>query len=386
MKRKPIYRKLDRFIGIPIVQFLRLFIRKKKRKIPEKIKSIFFIKFAAIGDIVLLVPTIRLLRRNYPDAKITFLCTELNVSMVNRIPYLDEVISINVYEFLKNIFKFIKFIRFLREKEYDLVIDGEQWSRIDTIITAFMRHKFLIGYKIENQYKHYFFDVTAEHLRTRHEVENFLALLAPLGIYPVNEEDKQLEFTLSPEEVKFAEEFWKNEKLKDKYVIIFHPGFGTNGYARDWSNDNFIDLGKKITSDFPFVKIIVTGNVNDFSMCKKIADGIKSNSSIFVQKNLGNALSIIKYSDVIICGNTGILHLAASLGTKIISLNGPSNPKIWGAYSKNAIEIQSDIYCSPCLYLGHEYGCNKPQCMSRIKVDDVYLILRQCILDKIKMT
>lgn len=386
MKRKPIYRKLDRLIGIPIVQILRLFKRKKKRNLPDKIQSIFFMKFAAIGDIVLLLPTLRLLRKNYPDAKITFLCTELNVEMVKRISYLDEVISVNVYEFLKNIFKFIKFIKFLREKEYDLVIDAEQWSRIDTIITAFMRHKYLIGYKLENQYKHYFFDSTADHLRTRHEVENFLALLEPLKIYPTNSEEKKLQFFLTNDEEKFAKEFWEKQYLNNKYVIVFHPGFGTDGYARNWSVDNFINLGKKITSDFPFVRIIVSGSQNDLIICKKIADGIQKNSLILVQEKLGNALSIIKSSDVVVCGNTGILHMAAGLGTKTISLNGPTNPKIWGAYSDNAIAIQSDIYCSPCLYLGHEYGCNKPNCMDRIRVDDVYVVLRQCILEKIRMT
>lgn len=386
MKRKPIYRKLDRLIGIPIVQVLRLFKRRKKRNIPEKIQSIFFIKFAAIGDIVLLVPTLRLLRKNFPNAKITFLCTELNVEMVKRISYIDEVISVNVYEFLKNILKFINFIKFLREKEYDIVIDGEQWSRIDTIITAFMRHKYLIGYKSENQYKYYFFDSTAEHLKTRHEVENFLALLEPLKIYPCDSEAKKLEFFLTIDEEKFAKEFWEKQELKNKYVIVFHPGFGTDGYARDWGMENFINLGKKITTDFPFVRIIVSGSKSDLTLCKKIVDGIEKNSIIFVQERLGIALSVIKSSDVVVCGNTGILHMTAGLGTKTISLNGPTNPRIWGAYSDNTIAIQSDIYCSPCLYLGHEYGCNKPNCMDRIRVDDVYIVLRQCILEKMKMT
>ncbi len=386
MKRRPIYRKLDRLFGIPILQVIRIFKRRKKRNIPVEVKSIFFIKFAAIGDIVLLLPTIRLLRKNYPDAKITFLCTELNVAMVKRIPYIDEVLSVNVYGFLKNIFKFIKFIKFLRQKEYDIVIDGEQWSRIDAIITAFMKHKFLIGYKLENQHKHYFFDATADHLNTRHEVENFLALLEPLGIYPNDDEDKKLEFFLTQEEENSAKEFWIKEGLKDKYVIVFHPGFGTDGFAREWNLDNYVELGKKIISDFPFVRIIVTGPEKDLNECKRIVDGINSNSILFVQNNLGNALSVIKLSDLVVCGNTGILHMAASLGIKTISLYGPTNPKIWGAYSKNAIAIQSDIFCSPCLYLGHEFGCREPNCMERIRVDDVYLFLRQSILEKIKMT
>jgi ADP-heptose:LPS heptosyltransferase len=67
------------------------------------------------------------------------------------------------------------------------------------------------------------------------------------------------------------------------------------------------------------------------------------------------------------------LHLAASVGTKTIGLHGPTNPIKWAAYTKNTITIQSDKYCSPCLYLGHDYGCEKPNCMEYIKVDGVFL-------------
>jgi len=62
-----------------------------------------------------------------------------------------------------------------------------------------------------------------------------------------------------------------------------------------------------------------------------------------------------------------------------VGLHGPTNPVQWGAYNKKAITIQSSKYCSPCLYLGHDYGCNKPTCMKEITADEVYMEIRKAL-------
>jgi ADP-heptose:LPS heptosyltransferase len=74
-----------------------------------------------------------------------------------------------------------------------------------------------------------------------------------------------------------------------------------------------------------------------------------------------------------------MLHIAGSVGTKTMGLHGPTNPVKWGSYAKNAVLIQSDKFCSPCLYLGHDYGCKRPDCMRYISVDDVFIYIRKAL-------
>jgi heptosyltransferase I len=369
MERKSIYRKLDRYIGIPLLFILSLFY--KKRPVPEKkdVKKILILKFAALGDILLMIPAIKLLRKKYPDAEITFLSTFLNINAVKKIPYIDKIVNENVYHFLKNPLKLFGYISNLRKVKYDIIFDGEQWSRLDSILLCLLKHTCIIGFRTKNQYKHLAFSESIKHTAKKHEVENFFSLLEPLGIFP-DEEDKHLEYYLTDEEVEIADKFWRENNLENRTVICLHPSVGNSGTFREWGDDNFVMLALRILKDFPKVKFLITGGKEDSQRCEKIAE--KLNGSAMSIAGKYKDLGIIKKSGMIVCVNTGIMHLAACLGVKTIALHGPNNPTLWGPYDKNSVVVQSDIYCSPCLYMGHEFGCNKPVCMQRIKVDDVY--------------
>ncbi|MBI5402349.1 MAG: glycosyltransferase family 9 protein [Ignavibacteriae bacterium] len=372
MQRKAIYRYIDRYAGIPLLVFLSLLFKRKKRLPVENLKEILVIKFAAIGDVILMVPMLRLLKKHYPEAKITFLCSDINQGMVKRVKYVDEIINYNIHSALSNPVKFFKFLADIRKTTFDLVIDAEQWSRINAILTVFLKKKYTIGFKFEKQYKHSYYDAISIHTKKHHEVENFLSLLGILGITAAGNE-KFLEFDLSDDVLKFADEFMRENGLEGKYVVCMQPGSGVNGYAREWKDEYYAILGKRLVSEFENVRILLTGLKSDFERCELIVNAIGKNAlNIAGKNNMDKDLAIVKKSNLMICGNTGILHLAASVKTKTIGLHGPNNSVLWGAYDKNAVVVQSDIYCSPCLYLGHDFGCRRPVCMDRITVEDVY--------------
>jgi len=381
LKRRKIFRILDRYFGIPIVLLLRLFNFNFSKNLPKETKKIIFVKFAAVGDIVLLIPTLKLLKKKFPDAEIDFLCTNINSGIIKTIPFLDNVIVCKVYDFIKNPFYFLRFVKMLRKKQYDLLIDAEQWSRIDAIISFFIRKKFSVGFRTKNQFRHYNYSVSVNHSRFKHESENFIELLNPLGL-KAKEEDKVPEFYLTAEDVEFAENYWEENDLSKYEIICFQPSCGTGSFAREWKEENYSSLGRKILEYDPEIRFFLTGTKSDFDKCQRIVYGIGKNAENLAGKfSMGKDLAIIRKSDLLICSNTGILHMAAAIGAKTIGLHGPNNPEQWGAYSGNAEVILSDIFCSPCLYLGHEYRCNAPVCMPRIKVEDVYLKVRD-ILEK----
>lgn len=381
MKRRKIFRILDRYIGIPIVIILRILNLNFSRNFQGEAKKIIFVKFAAVGDIVLLIPTLKLLKKKFPDAEIDFLCTHINSGIIKTIPFLDNVIVCKVYDFLKNPFYFLSFVKMLRKKQYDLLIDAEQWSRIDAIISFFIKKKYSIGFKTAKQLRHFNYSVSVKHSKFKHESENFIELLKPLGI-SADSIDKIPEFYLTSEDIEFAEKYWDENGLNNHKIISFQPSCGTGSFAREWKEENYAELGRKILDYNPEIRFFVTGTKVDFDKCQRIVYGIGRNSENLAGKfSMGKDLAIIRKTALLICSNTGILHMAAAIGTKAIGLHGPNNPGQWGAYSKNAEVILSDIFCSPCLYLGHEYGCSAPVCMARIKVEDVYLKVRE-ILEK----
>lgn len=379
MKRRAIFRFFDKYAGIPIVVILALLTKRKRRLPIENIKKILIIKLAAIGDSILIIPFLRTLKKNFPSSEITFICSQINLSVIKKIPYVDTIIDCNVHSFLKNPWLFFKFIKDLRSVKYDVIIDAGQWERINAIFTFLAKSEYTVGFKTEKQFKHFGYDSVIPHLRDKHELENFLDLLIPLGIN-ISEEDKKLEYFLNNEDYKFAERFWTEHDFENRTVICLHPGCGENGLPREWAVQNYIDLGKRLVNYDDNLRILITGAVHEMERCKMIAEGISKNViNTAGQFELNNVVALVQKVRLIVCSNTGMLHIASCVGTKTMGLHGPTNPAKWGSYNKNSVLIQSDKFCSPCLYLGHDYGCQMPQCMAHISVDDVFIYIRKAL-------
>jgi ADP-heptose:LPS heptosyltransferase len=384
MRRRKIFRFFDRYLGIPLVIFLALFTRRKRRLPIEDIRNILFIKLAAIGDAILLIPALRKIKNSLPKAKITFICSDINRSVLEKIPYVDNIINCHVYDFLRNPVNFFRFVKELRKTKYEVVIDAGQWERINSLITIFTKRDYSIGFRTKGQWKHIVNDSVIEHSRTKHELENFMDLLIPLGIVPItgvtDYDELQLEFFLKPEHREFRDKFWIEKDLLNKTVICFHPGCGENGKPREWALENYINLGKKLYEFNREIVILITGTGFERYLCDPLSEALPEFTINTAGKyTLEQTAALIERAQLMVCSNTGILHVSACVGTRTIGLHGPTNKVKWGAYNKNAVAIQSDKYCSPCLYLGHDYGCNKPTCMSHITSDEVYIAIRKVL-------
>lgn len=371
MQHNAILRFFDRYLGIPLLIFLSMFKRRKRLPI-QNIHKIMIMKFAAIGDSLLLIPMLRLLRSSFPQSDITFVCTPINKSIIDKVPYIDKIINLDLYSFIVNPMSFIKTIFNLRKVKYDVIVDAEQWSRFSSIIIALIKSDWSVGYKIKNQHKHFIYDSVVMHQKDDHEIMSFLNLLVPLGI-TYSDKDFKLEYFLPEVNMEFARKYFLDNNLNGKYVIGMHPGCGKNGEAREWAEENYIALGKKLIEYDKNIEIILTGSDVEAEKCKRIENGIGKNViNTSGRFKLDDVIALIKFTKFLICGNTGMLHFATGVGVKTFGLHGPTNPDKWRAYSEDAVMIQSDIYCSPCLYLGHDFGCNNPVCMDRILVEDVY--------------
>jgi len=385
MDRKSLFRKIDKYAGIPLLAFLTVLLKRKRNFPAFDIRKILVIKFAAIGDSIMLIPMLRTLRRAYPEAEITFLCSDINVSIIKKIPYINKVIVENIHSFLRKPLGFFKLILSLRKNRYSVILDTEQWSRFSAILISLLKYDFTIGFKTEGQYKHFIFDRVIEHSKSRHELETFIDLLIPLFV-PIYPSDYVLEYFLTEENELFAEDFFTQYMLKGRTVIAFHPGCGGRGQPREWEIENYVALGKRLIEYDKEIIIIISGAPHEKTKCSELESGLRNVCrdsekilNISGKYLLDDVVAIIKRVTLVVCSNTGILHLASCVGTKTMGLHGPTNPQKWGAYSPNTVLIQSDKYCSPCLYLGHDYGCKSPSCMMHISVDDVFIHIRKAL-------
>ena len=82
--------------------------------------------------------------------------------------------------------------------------------------------------------------------------------------------------------------------------------------------------------------------------------------------------NVIASADLFIGAESGVMHLAAAVGTPVIAIFGPGNPDAWGPWNPDGkvAVLRSAPECSPCSYVGHEVGlrdgCPARTCMRLI--------------------
>lgn len=353
-----ILHNLDRFIGIPILFVLGIFVNKRK-PIPTNIKRIAIIRTAAIGDTVLLSGIVQDIVK-YDNIEVVLFAGSSNYELGLTIPNLNAVVKLQ----MNNMYQLFKDVR--GAGEFDVVIDTGQWPRLDAIISFFFKSKFRIGFYTESQYKHFIFHRSIKHSCTIHEIQNFRNLIEPV----INDRTSSMPLIKVTESVKLQNII----SVLNKY-IIFHPWpGGMNSYLKEWPSENWISLAEKIFEQG--YDIIITGTQKDFKGSELIILGCKDNAQIKNMAgmlNLHETIQLVNSSHCLISVNTGVMHIGSALDKPVICLNGPSQGARWGPLNSRSISIDSPGKGCGFLNLGFEYAGNPTDCMTKISVDLVWV-------------
>ncbi len=358
-------RRIDSIAGPLLITLLGPTYKARKRRINPK--KVLLLKFGPIGDTLLLDGVGKVLRKKYPNLHISFISSVANFDIARKLTWVDEIHTLELTRALENPFYFFSWIRSMRKYSYDLIVDFEQWSYIDSFVVAFLKAKYKVGFKVKGRAKHLPFDFKVPHLREAHEIENFMRLLSILGI---NTWVKP-RFEISESERKSVEHLFDDNS---EPLVVFHPGCGGfKGHLREWPMEKYVELGKRLKERYKTLKIYITGSGEERNKALYIKERLGDYAvSVAGDLTLGQSAAVIDRADLFVSGNTGIMHVAASLGTPQIALHGPTDVRRFGPLSENAYIIKSKAACSPCLYLGSEYKDCDGGCMELIEVDEVY--------------
>ena len=343
---------------------------------PElKFKNILIVRTDRIGDVVLTLPLIRVLRKNFSTARISFLARTYTEDIVQGQPGLNEVISYDHEGVRKS---FLVMLSELRHSGFDLAIVAFPRFRIALLLwLARVPMRVGSGYR---WYSILFNKRVYEHRKTamRHEFEYNLSLLRELGcdIDP----DITPKMSIDSGVLRSAEDERRRLQLSDKDIVaILHPGSG--GSARDWSAVNFGLLAIRLTK--LGWKVVVTGARGEESLVREVL----SQSGAWITSSVGilslkEMAAFIQSADLFVSNSTGPLHIAAAVGTPVIGFYPPivaCSPQRWGPVTeKKFVFVPDRIQCGLCK--GDE--CRGNVCMDQIKVDQVEEAAKQLVNKK----
>jgi lipopolysaccharide heptosyltransferase II len=302
--------------------------------------KILLIRFARLGDLILLVPTIKALRGEMPDAHIAVLVGHRCAPILEMCSAVNEVIAVDRIAMrdgnkLSALWEIFKLAERIRKERYDLVLDFHGF-RETNILSWYSRAPWRLGLKrAHSAYLPFCFNLgPVIEDKAKHVSEVFLSLLRPLGVLR-KPEDIQLD--LSPSDSARADDFLRRHEVTSDAVLLgFHVGAGSLG--RVWPQHKFAELGERLIVQYKATIILFSGpRDGDFS--KQVADLVRTPTRPLVADKLSlrELAAVICRCKLLVSNDTGPMHLGPAVGVStlgLFSLGYPENYCPLGRFSR----------------------------------------------------
>lgn len=314
------------------------------------------IRLSSIGDIVLTTPVVRILATQLPDAEVHFFVKSQFVEILKNNPYIKKI---HIYD--GNI---ADNIRTFKQENFDYIIDLHKNLRTFRVRNSLSSLWF--SFDKLNFEKWILVNFKKNILPHKHIVERYLQVISK---FDVKYDGKGLDYFIAPDdEINIAERF--GELHKQGFVAIV---IGAKHFTKQIPIHKIISIIKGIS-----MPVILLGGKEN----KSAADEIEKSTDSEMVKNsvgklsLGQSASIVRQAKIVITPDTGLMHIAAAFGKKIVSLWGNTVPEFgmspYLAHSDSKIFEVKDLSCRPCSKIGYN-KCPKKhfRCMEDIEIKDV---------------
>jgi len=362
-------RKFVRFVEALLRPFVYL-VDKVRGRTPEltgEPKRILVLEYWNLGDIVMESPFLQNLRVQYPTAHIAIFtspkCAVLlqdqglvDETIVVRVPWAQHYSRWRKYNpFTLLWFELFNALRTVRAREFDLAFVARADIRENFMLWA-TRVRRRVGYAFGGG-AFLLTDLATPDLHNPHFSQRWLRLLEHVG-KPILTRDPHLR--VPKERQKWARDFLSARGFqKSDFVVAIHPG--ARSVLRQWGEQNFVDLAKRLQSEFP-IKLVwfrdPTQNAAD--------NGPDAPLSLPLEQ----FMAVLAECRMFICNDSGPMHIATSLGTPVVAIFGPTEPTWFGPLGEgHSVVIRPEFWCRPCF----DYcQFDQPYCLRTVTVDSVY--------------
>lgn len=342
----------DRVVGPLVTRVLKKSVSFQHQLLSPR--SILLIRPGGIGDAVLLIPAIEAIKKKHPDAMIDVLAEKRNCGVFSLCP---EIRNVYLYDRPKELWKAIR-------NGYDMVVDTEQWHRLSAVVARLTRAPVSIGFDTNERRKLFTHRIPYSH--DDYEAESFLHLIEPVAGKSVYEPDKPF-LSVPPELIDKAGACLSS--LSGRKIVAIFPGGSIP--ERRWGPERFCKVAMELAGKG--YGIVVVGGKEDVADGAAISEGIQGAINLCGRLSLPETAAVLKEVALLITGDSGVMHIACGLGTRILALFGPGIERKWAPRGSNSVVINKHLDCSPCTRFGYTPKCNKDaECMKLITVDEVF--------------
>lgn len=328
----------------------------------KSLLRILVIKLSSLGDVILVIPSLKELKEHLPEAKICLLTLKRHASLLYDCPYVDEVITVS--DDYKKFRKLLDIAQGLRRRSFDYIIDFQN-SRASHIISflSFPLRSFgyslRLGFLLTKRIPYHRRDCS---LRSQ---ERLLELLG------IRFKEKRLVFW-KPK--PYAEDF-----LPEADYIGINVSASARWQSKNWPDSHIVNLIGMIYKNYPSYRVVLLGDGSAHEKAKMLEKYLKPLSVDLCGKiSLQELPAVIAKLKLLITPDTATLHLALSLGIPVVALFGPTDPLRHVVMSDNLYLLYRRLPCSFC----YKPKCKlkeKNLCMESISAQEVFARVKDII-------
>jgi len=356
---------------------------------------ILVLRLDGIGDVVLTSPFLRQLRRAAPNAKITLVVQPFVRNLVDRCPYVDEVLVFNprAPRFLRPLWQHARALsmacRELLPRRFDWAIHP-RWDadRSHASFLAYFsgaqrragysEHVRARGARRENRGWDILLTDACPDAELKHEVEHNTALLRFLGASP---NESALELWPDDADWSVAETMWRHHGVRDRDLVV---AFGLGGEPkRQWPFENFLHVANTLSREWN-ATILIAGGASERELAEQFQKRSAAKTVIAAGfTTLRETAALLHRAAIYIGNDTGAMHMAAAAEVPVVEIschsqNGAlahsNSPARFGPVGVEHRVLQPKAKLTHCLN-----GCtaSEPHCIRMIEPAQVLAAARE---------
>ncbi|GIX00403.1 MAG: hypothetical protein KatS3mg111_3735 [Pirellulaceae bacterium] len=298
---------------------------------------VLIVRLSAIGDCVLTLPLAVEVKKLWPQCHLTWAVSCGARQILAEHESVDEVLEIP-RRWLKSTEAWLDVRRQLRSRRFDLVLDPQGLTK-SALIAWLTRAQVRLGFNRTQAREIAPFLYTHRVARTkRHMVDTFLELLRPWQELPNG--GGEFRMPVFPEAAAAVEQWLHQQRLGDRWVAL-NPGAGWP--TKQWPPERFGILARELYRLQRIRSVVFWGTEDERLLAQIAVEESEGAARLAPDCCLLELTEFLRRSTLMVCGDTGPLHLASAVGAPAVSLHGPTWSDEVGPYGNLHYAIQSNV-------------------------------------------
>lgn len=295
-----------------------------------------------MGDMLLATPAYRAIKESLGEVEVGVVTAPINRDVLVGNPYVNEVFTYNN----RNLPQAVRMIRAVRRRRYDLVIilHTVSFSFTSALIGLLSGARIragstsrAFGHTLSAAFYHVELPLPASaELAKMNETEHNLYPLRALGI---DTDNMSPLIVPSPASRLWAGDFVHRTTASGKPRLVVHPGAGKAGNV--WPPQNFAKVVNELNETFPVNVCVIKGPRDDDHVAAFDREA-RAPYALIERRSIGDVAAVIEMSDLVLCNDTGIMHVSCAVGAKTLAVFGPTDPVRWAPRCPNLYFVRAE--------------------------------------------